>query len=138
MSDRTLQWVASDHACCLEELKGDDLWPAQPGFGGTALIYPALVSEGVHRRGLSLERIVELVAESPARAFGCFPRKGAIMVGADADLVLLTPFSGVAIKGWPVRTILRGQTAFADGELVAEPRGEFLARPLRAARPVPP
>ena len=79
------------------------------------------------------------------------------MVGADADLVLLdlereqvvtpdvlysaqdhTPFSGVAIKGWPVRTILRGQTAFADGELVAEPRGEFLARPLRAARPVPP
>ena len=38
VSDRTLQWVASDHACCLEELKGDDLWPAQPGFGGTALI----------------------------------------------------------------------------------------------------
>ena len=89
VGDRTLQWVASDHACCLEELKGDDLWPAQPGFGSTALIYPALVSEGVHRRGLPLERIVGLVAAAPARAFRCYPRKGAIMVGADADLVLL-------------------------------------------------
>lgn len=153
--DRTLQWVASDHACCLEELKGDDLWPAQPGFGRTALIYPALVSEGVHRRGLLLERIVELVAAAPARAFGCNPRKGAIMVGADADLVLRdleleqvvtpevlrsaqdhTPFAGVFVRGWPVRTILRGQTAFADGEIVSAPRGEFLARPPSTAKPL--
>lgn len=154
IADGTLQWVASDHACCLEELKGDELWPAQPGFGGTALIYPALVSEGVHRRGLPLERIVDLVSAAPARAYGCFPRKGALMVGADADVVLLdltkeqvvtpdilhsaqdhTPFEGVTVTGWPARTMLRGQTMFRDGEIVSPPAGEYLVRPL--ARPEP-
>ena len=35
-----IDWVASDHACCMESQKGDDVWPALPGFGGTALLYP--------------------------------------------------------------------------------------------------
>src|SRR5262249_62244993 len=62
VADGTIQWIASDHACCLEELKQDDLWPAQPGFGGTALLYPVLISEGYHKRGLSMERIAQLVS----------------------------------------------------------------------------
>ncbi len=88
---------------------------------------------------------------APARAFGCWPRKGAIAIGADADLALIdlektqtvspdvlhpahehTPFAGVELKGWPVRTMARGQTAFLDGEIVAKPTGQFLARPLTA------
>lgn len=87
--DGTIQWVASDHACCMEELKGDDLWPAQPGFGGNALIYPVMISEGHRRRGLPLERVAELVSGAPARAFGLHPRKGSITLGADADLALI-------------------------------------------------
>src|SRR5206468_3901245 len=47
--------VASDHAACPDDhKKKDDLWSSQPGFGGTALLYPVLVSEGFHKRGLSL------------------------------------------------------------------------------------
>jgi len=148
-----IQWVASDHACCLEELKADELWPAQPGFGGTALLYPVLISEGHHRRGLSLERVAELAATNPARAYACFPRKGVIAVGADADLAIVdldleqtvtpellhsaqdhTPFAGVKLRGWPVRTILRGQTVFADGKVTAKASGEYLHRPLVAQR----
>jgi len=148
-----IQWVASDHACCLEELKRDDLWPAQPGFGGTALLYPVLVSEGYHKRKLPLERIAELASTNPAKAYACYPRKGAIAVGSDADLAIVdldleqvvtpellhsaqdhTPFAGVTVKGWPVRTILRGRSVFQDGQVTAPAGGEFLNRPLTARR----
>lgn len=144
----TVDWVVSDHACCGEELKSGDMWHALPGFGGSALIYPYLMTEGP-RRGVPVERIVEIASTNPARAFGLAPRKGAITIGADADLAILdmntprqvtpallhsaqtyTPFGGMELVGWPVRTILRGRTVFADGDPVGEPIGEFLHRPL--------
>jgi dihydropyrimidinase/allantoinase len=144
----TVDWVVSDHACCGEELKSGDMWHALPGFGGSALIYSYLMTEGP-RRGIPVERIVEIASTNPARAFGLAPRKGAITIGADADLAILdmntprkvtpallhsaqtyTPFGGMELVGWPVRTILRGRTVFADGDPVGEPIGEFLHRPL--------
>lgn len=144
--------VASDHACCPIALKGDQLWPAMPGFGGSALLYPLLVSEGYHRRGLPLQRVVELASANPARSFGLYPRKGSIAPGCDADLAVLdpereatvspellrsaqeyTPFAGARIKGWITHTILGGQVVFADGEPVGPPRGRYLKRPLAAA-----
>ena len=147
-----IDWVCSDHACCSEENKEGDLWQALPGFGGTALIYPFMLTEGP-RRGLSLERIVDLVATNPARAYGLDARKGSIAVGADADLAIVdmeeshpvtperllsaqeyTPFEGMVLTGWPVRTLLRGRTVFADGEAVGEPSGTYLKRPLAAER----
>lgn len=147
--DGRIQWVASDHACCLEELKQDNLWPAQPGFGGTALLYPVLISEGYHKRGLPLDRIAEIASVNPARAYALHPVKGTISVGADADLTLIdiqreevvtaellhsaqdhTPFQGVKVKGWPAVTMLRGRVVYRDGEVVSPPSGAFLARPL--------
>lgn len=143
-----VDWVVSDHACCGEELKSGDMWHALPGFGGSALLYPYLMTEGP-RRGVSVERIVEIAATNPARAYGLAPRKGAIAIGADADLAILdmdtprrvtpdllqsaqtyTPFDGIELIGWPVRTMLRGHTVFADGMPVGEPIGKFLRRPL--------
>jgi dihydropyrimidinase/allantoinase len=145
-----IDWVCSDHACCSEEHKEGDLWQALPGFGGTALIYPFILSEGP-KHGLSLERCVDLVATNPARAYGLASRKGSISVGADADLAIVdmdethpvtterllsaqeyTPFEGMELTGWPVRTLLRGKTVFADGEPVGEPSGTYLKRPLEA------
>jgi dihydropyrimidinase/allantoinase len=146
-----LDWVCSDHACCSEAEKEGDLWKALPGFGGTALLYPYMLTEGV-RRGLPLERVAELCATNAARAYGLYPRKGEIRVGADADFALVdlartkavtpelllsaqeyTPFEGMELSGWPVRTILRGRTVYEDGTPVGDPSGEFLARPLAAA-----
>jgi dihydroorotase-like cyclic amidohydrolase len=145
-----IDWICSDHACCSEEHKEGDLWQALPGFGGTALIYPFILSEGP-KHGLSLERCADLVATNPARAYGLAPRKGSITVGADADLAIVdmeetrpvtterllsaqeyTPFEGMELTGWPVRTLLRGKTVFADGEPVGEPFGTYLKRPLAA------
>ena len=154
--DGSIQWIASDHACCLEELKKDDLWPALPGFGGTALLYPVLISEGHLKRGLSLSRVAELVSTNPAKAYGMYPVKGAIAVGADADLAIVdlekeqevtpqilhsaqdhTPFQGVKVKGWPTTTILRGKVVFRDGEVVGPASGEFLKRPLQIRSQAP-
>jgi dihydroorotase-like cyclic amidohydrolase len=141
-----LDWVASDHACCLEELKGDRLWPAAPGFGGTALLYPVLISEGHLKRGIPLPRIVEAVSANPARAFN-LPTKGNLLPGCDADLTVVDlettrtvtaelcrsgqdhcPFEGVALTGWPVHTAVGGRVRLRDGEVVGEPTGAYLRR----------
>ena len=116
-----------------------------PGMGSLLTV---LLSEGLHRRGLSLERIVKVSSTNPARIFGLYPRKGAIRVGSDADLVLVdvdeernvdattwgsgagySIYEGWRMKGWPLATMLRGHFLYRDGEVVAEPGyGEYLAR----------
>jgi dihydropyrimidinase/allantoinase len=142
-----VDWVASDHACCLEEHKGDELWPALPGFGGTGLLYPIMLSEGMHKRGLAPHRVAELVSANPARAYGLWPRKGSLLVGQDADLTVVDPdleqevttdlllsgqdhcpFAGRKVRGWPVATVLRGRIAYRDGAVVGTPGGTFVAR----------
>jgi dihydropyrimidinase/allantoinase len=141
--------VVSDHACCMEEMKKGDTWTALPGFGGTSLLYPVLLSEGVRKRGLPLARAVELASTNPARRYGLYPRKGAIAVGSDADFALVdlgqtrtvearglhsaqdhTPFAGMSLTGWPVATVLRGRVVFRDGAVQGPPSGRFLRRPL--------
>ncbi len=145
--------VVSDHACCLEEFKQGGLWSALPGFGGTALLYPILLSEGVKKRGLSLTRAVALASTNPARHFGLYPKKGAIAVGADADLALcdmerlqkITPskllsaqeytsFEGLSVSVAPVLTILRGGVVFRNGQTFGDPIGEFVRRPVHWAK----
>lgn len=151
----SISQIVSDHACCTIDEKQGGTWEALPGFGGSSLIYPVLMSEGFHKRGLPLERIVDLVSTSPARNFGLYPQKGAIGVGADADLVILdpeleqpvttemllsaqdhTPFEGMSLRGWPTQTIRAGRLMFVDGEVVGDPDGRFLKRPIGLHAPV--
>jgi dihydropyrimidinase len=86
---------------------------------------------------------------NPARAFGLYPRKGAIAVNSDADLVMLdprreeavtpellgsaqdfTPFAGMRVRGWPTHTLLRGQPVFQDGRVQGAPQGRYVKRPV--------
>ncbi|WP_329024045.1 dihydroorotase [Streptomyces sp. NBC_00690] len=151
IKDGQVSWVASDHACCMEEHKGDELWPARPGFGGTALLYPVLISEGHHRRKLPLTRIAELASANPAKAYNLWGRKGSLGVGFDADFTVVDldlerevstdlllsgqdhcPFDGVAVRGWPVATVVGGRIAYRLGkdgpEIIGEPSGAYLRR----------
>jgi len=149
VEDGRIDTVVSDHACCAEADKGEDLWKAPPGFGGTAMLYPYLLSEGHLRRGLGLARVAELASANPARAFGLYPRKGTIAVGGDADLVVLdpnlerivtpevlgsaqdfTPFAGMPVRGWPTHTLLRGRMVFQDGGVRGKPEGQYVKRPV--------
>jgi dihydropyrimidinase/allantoinase len=54
------------------------IWEPLPGFGGSSILYPILLSEGAHKRNVALSRIAGLVSANPARSFGLFPRKGCV------------------------------------------------------------
>jgi dihydropyrimidinase len=109
------------------------------GMRGIRTRYPLLLSEGL-RRGVAIERMTGLLSRGPARAFGV-TSKGAIVPGADADLVVWDPSSkwaigadhpawqGVEVDG-RMRTVLRrGETVAQDGELAASrSAGRFLRR----------
>jgi len=142
--------IASDNcATRLETKRGKgDIWTATSSFPGTATILPLLISEGFHKRGISLERIAELTSYNAANIFNLCPQKGTIMVGSDADLTIVdlnleqrvTPsllqgfcdysiFDGWKVKGWPVMTLLRGEVIVKDGQLIAkESHGKYLPR----------
>jgi allantoinase len=134
--------IGSDHSPCpaADKKKGEgNVWQAWGGVSGIQSTLPVLLTEGVERRGLALERVAELTAAAPARVFGLSPRKGSIVVGADADFALvdlgrrwtfgpeqlltrsgISPYVGRTFRGAVVRTIVRGRTVFLDGEVVGE------------------
>jgi dihydropyrimidinase len=109
---------------------------------------PMLFSEGVVKRGLSLQRFVEVSSTNAAKLFGLYPRKGAIAVGSDADLALwdpnltkavtatgsqtkadYSPYEGWEVTGWPVITLNRGEVVHDHGRIEGEPgRGDVLRR----------
>ena len=141
--DGTIDCIASDHSPCPPEEKArgaGDVWAAWGGITGVQTLLPLMFWEGVRRRGLPLERLVALVSTNAARIFGLFPRKGTLLPGADADLVILdpnrewtvtadhlryrhpqTPYLGWRITGWVERVLVRGRTVYLDGEVVGSP-----------------
>jgi allantoinase len=149
--DGKLDWVCSDHACCRAEMKlgkGDpgDVFLAKSGFGGTEFMLPALITEG-RPRGLSWNRIAELLSWNPSRRFGLHA-KGDIAPGFDADLVLVDPkrsfvagnatsdseqgysvFEGKPMSASVTSTWLRGGLVYDDGRTLGAPRGRYLHRP---------
>jgi dihydropyrimidinase len=119
-------------------------------FGAPSLetLAPLMYSEGVAGRGLPLSWMARVLSENPARIFGLFPRKGAIRVGADADLSIwdpaaewtieqrqhlsvagYTPYEGWRVRGRPWMTLVRGHVVLnPEGELEQKPGfGRFLA-----------
>jgi len=149
--------VGSDHSPHTRETKrpGErNIFDAWYGCAGTETMLPVMYDEMVVRRGLPVTLLARLLAERPAKVFGLYPRKGAIEVGADADLVLFDParaatiraadlhtrsdytlFEGRQVRGWPRMTIRRGEVLLEGGALAARPgSGRFLPRVPGAER----
>lgn len=133
----TVGSLGSDHVPFFPK-EGRDLWEEKPGIVSFPWELPLLLDEGVHKRGLPLTRLVHLNSYTPARRFGLYPQKGAIEVGADADLVVVDLdeeravthdgkgtciYEGWTLRGWPVMTISRGRVVFADGEVDPDSAG---------------
>ncbi len=140
-----LQVISTDHCpfCFAEQPLGmrfskqqgvEDFSKIPNGAPGIETRLPLVFDGGVGRRGLSLNRFVELTATAPAKLFGLFPRKGTIAVGSDGDIVLFDPnetwtikasehhsridyslFEGRGLTGRVKKVFLRGQL-IVDGQ----------------------
>lgn len=141
--------IGSDNCSTPLDLK-KDITNCNLGFGELGFTLPILLSEGYHRRGISLERIAAVTSGNVARIMGWAPHKGDIRPGVDADLVLVdlqreqavdsrawkgnedgSVYEGMRLKGWPVATISRGEVIVREGEYVGRPgRGRFVRRTL--------
>ncbi len=142
--------VASDHAPRPPQMKEPgraNIFVDPQGkpipFGAPSLetLAPLVYSEGVAGRGLPLPWMARVLAENPARIFGLFPRKGAIRIGADADLTLWDPAAEWTIQqrqhlsvagytpyeGWPVRG--RAWMSLVRGQVVLNPAGDLEQKP---------
>jgi dihydroorotase len=143
--------IATDHAPHLKEEKEPgwtDGWKAHTGTPSEQH-YLSLLLTDVSAGRISLERAVEIVSTKPAKLFGLYPRKGAIRVGADADMVAVdlnkehvisdeevlskcgwTPYARRKVRGLPVHTLVRGQFVFENEKVVGEPGHGRLASPV--------
>jgi dihydropyrimidinase len=145
--------IGSDHVPRHGRFKQGGLVKASPGFPGMQHLLALVLTEGHLRRGIALERLVDLVATRPAEIFGLGDRKGTIRPGADADLVVVdldagstitadTELSGAGFTPWEgiqtgvrvERTILRGHTVFADGVVADDRQGQYLPRHRSSVR----
>ncbi|MSP67489.1 MAG: dihydroorotase [Alphaproteobacteria bacterium] len=153
LADGTIHVLASDHVPRKRATKEKGIWQASQGFPGTATVLPVVLSEGYHKGRISLARIAEVLCREPARLFDLAPAKGDIRVGADGDLTLVdldlsrkvdpaelgshsdySPYEGWTLKGWPVRTIVRGTTVMDRHKVVGAPgHGRYLHRTRSAA-----
>jgi dihydropyrimidinase len=145
--------VGTDHVANRLEMKmgKGDIWSALSGFPGVATMLPVLLSQGVNKVRIGIEKIAEVTSYNTARIFGMYPKKGTIQPGSDADLTIVdldlekkvtpeilqsysdyTIYEGWKLRGWPVMTIVRGKIIMEEGQVVTEAlgHGEFISRPV--------
>ncbi len=145
-----VQTVATDHCPFMQatqKIRGIDDFTKIPNGGGGIENRMGLLFTGVAQKKLTIERMVDACATAPAKIFGLYPRKGALLVGADADLCLYDPrgetvisakthhmnidrsiYEGVVQKGKVAMTFQRGRCVF-DGEIHADRgQGRYLPR----------
>jgi dihydropyrimidinase len=151
VADGTISCIGTDHCANLTDDKiGEGIRDSQLGFPSSSTMLPLILSEGVNEGRISLDRAVEVTSTDTAKAWNLYPKKGTIRVGSDADLVVVdldetktvTPellqggadysiYEGRDVTGWPTHTVVRGQVAFAEGEVVGEKGfGTHIDRPI--------
>jgi dihydropyrimidinase len=150
-----LQVVSTDHCpfCFADQktLGKDDFTKIPNGGPGIENRLQLLYHHGVNLGRLSLNRFVELVATTPAKLFGLYPRKGTLAPGSDADIVVWDPnadhtitakthhmrvdysmFEGFTVKGNAKLVMSRGEALVDKGNYLGRPgRGQFLKRTAR-------
>jgi dihydroorotase len=152
VQDGTIDVVGSDHGPHTREEKEVGWKDMYTAPGGSPMIeqYLRLLLTEVNSGQLTLERLVELCCYGPAKLTGYYGKKGAIMPGADADLVILDmdheevlhaehshylcgwmSAEDLPSKGRPQMTILRGKVIMEDGNVTAERGSGRLLRPQR-------
>jgi allantoinase len=151
LNDGVIDVLASDHAPYTKEEKErgwKNIFDAPSGGVVIETTLPLMLN-AVNDGRIGLERLVEVFSANPAMINGVYPKKGALNIGADADVVIvdmdkqfkirgedlktiqkITPYEGIEGVGAPVMTLLRGSVVYEDGQVVGKPgQGKWL-RPI--------
>jgi allantoinase len=138
--------VTSDHSPAPASMKTDtNFFKVWGGISGCQTLLQLLITYGYKNRHLPLTTIAAITSENIVQRFGPLLGKGSFAIGFDADLVLLdlesstalqasdlfyrhqhSPYIGKTLHGRIVRTLLRGQTIFLDGQVISEPCGRLV------------
>ena len=159
LADNTLQAISTDHCPFWYEggvgdrIAGKELGKASfdkipNGMPGLEDRMAVMWHHGVNGGHYSPNRFVEITSTNPAKIFGLYPRKGAITIGSDADIVIWDPeqehtiraatqhqntdynvYEGMTVRGWPSQVLLRGKL-IVDGDkwLGKQGSGKFQRR----------
>ena len=149
LADGAIDHVSTDHAPSTRDQKLDgSIWDVHFGLPGIDTTLPVLL-DGARAGRISYDRVASVYSEAPARAYGLFPRKGSLRIGADSDLVRIdpardwlvrdediiskagwSPFSGRTLVGGAVATYLRGRLLARERHLENGPGwGRFIPGP---------
>ena len=151
INQNRINTIGTDHVANQLKLKlgGDDVWGALAGFPGIGTSLPILLSEGINKNRINLNQLVNLTSTNSAKIFG-LSGKGSLEIGYDADITMIdlkkeekvSPelfggfsdylvYDGWNLKGWPVKTIVRGTVVAEDFEVIGKPGyGNFVPRKL--------
>lgn len=131
---------------CRSKQPPENIFKARFGIPCVEQMFPVIYHDGVNRGRITLTRLVQVMCENPAKIFGLYPKKGAIQVGSDADLILMDPaltytinaskmhsnadftlFEGKQVTGTPVLMMQRGEVIIEQGRLKGKPgRAKFV------------
>lgn len=141
VTDGTVDVIGSDHAPHSLEEKAKPYPNSPSGVPGVQTLVPLMLNHVANQK-LSLEKFVQLTSENPRKLFN-IKNKGRIQVGYDADFTVVdlkkevtienkwiaskcgwTPYDGMKVKGWAVQTILKGQIAMKENQILLPHQGE--------------
>ena len=141
LSKNLIDTIGTDHVANQLKLKlgGDDVWSALAGFPGIGTALPILLHDGINQNKISLEQLVRFTSQNASRIFGMYPQKGTLEKTSDADITMIDlkkekrvtsdlfggfsdyiVYEGRNLRGWPVKTIVRGEIVAEDFQVVGK------------------
>ena len=148
-----IQTVATDQCSFTLEQKAlgkDDFTKIPGGLPGVQTRGALLYTYGVREGKITVEQMCRLLSENPAKLYGVYPKKGALLEGSDGDIVVFdpekesvifakthayntdnNPFEGYSLHGDIDKVFLRGNLVVKDGAVVKEKTGKYMKRRKR-------
>lgn len=145
-----IQTVATDHCSftlAQKDMGREDFTRIPGGLPGVETRGVLLYTAGVAAGRITLQDMCRVLSENPAKLYGCWPRKGTIAPGSDADIVVYdpaadsvitaadqamnvdySPYEGFRTAGSVSQVYLRGALAVDHGKVLAGPEGRFIPR----------
>jgi dihydropyrimidinase len=153
LSENQIDTIGTDHVANQLKLKlaGNDVWGALAGFPGIGTVIPILLNDGVNQNIITLEQFVQFTSQNAAKIFGMYPQKGTLEKNSDADITMIDlkkekkvtsdlfggfsdyiVYEGRNLKGWPVKTIVRGEIVADDFEIIGKlGHGKLVERKIK-------